>query len=302
MHVRTASVLASIAAFALAPSARADAKSECNAAFEQGQQTRDDGKYHTARESFLACSRPICPKVMVGLCTKWSREVDESMPTIVLAAKDSAGADVSDARVTADGTSIATSLDGKPIEIDPGSHKLRFEREGSDPVEQTVVIKAGEKLRNIRVTLKSGAPVAVDTTAHHDEDKPHMASGGGDGAHVATTIAFGVLAAGGLIGGIAFGFASQGDADSAAALRSGMPASTCVGAGGATQPCQDLSNAVDAQNRDGVLSITMYVVSGVFAAATLITWFAWPKAKTEHSAVSARFLFGPGFAGIGGKF
>lgn len=274
-----------------------DPKIECISAADQAQQARDDGKWRAARDGFVSCSRAACPKMVAASCTKWAREIEEGMPTVVLAAKDASGADLTDVRVTIDGAPLATVLDGKPVDVDPGAHKLRFSREGSEPAEQSVVVKAGEKLRSVSVVLHPSAiahtePVAPVVETH--------SQGHGDGAHIATTIVLGVIGAGALAGGIALGLSSQTDADTAAGLRAQMPPNACFGAGGSSASCQSLSNAVDAQNRDAAIAVTMYVVSGVFAAAAIVTFIAWPKHKTESS--SARVFIGPGSIGIGGTF
>ncbi len=276
------------------PAIAGDPKAECIASADQAQQARDDGRYRAAREAFASCSRSVCPKMVSASCTKWAREIEDGMPTVVLSAKDASGTDITDAHVTFDGAQLAASLDGRPVAVDPGSHKLRFERDGSEPAEQTVVIKAGEKLRSISVVLKA----AVVEVVHHDEHE-RVEKKSGDSGRAVVTVAFGVLAAGGLAGGVALAFASQGDSDSAAKIRMTMPANACVGSTSA--PCQSLSSAVDAENRDGAISVAMYVVGGVFAAAAVITWIVWPKpAKSE--GVTARLLVGPAFGGIGGTF
>jgi len=277
--------------------ARADTKTECIASADQAQQARDDGKYRAARDGFQQCSRSVCPKPVAASCTKWARDIAEGMPSVVLSVKDASGSDVSDVHVQFDGVPLASSLDGKPLDVDPGAHKLRFEREGSDPVEQNVVIKAGEKLRPINVILHATAPIPQTVTDEH----PSTTKKDGNTARTVTTVVFGVLAAGGLAGGMAMAFASQGDASTAATLRQGMPSNACVGTGGMTPSCQSLSSAVDAENRDGAISIAMYVTGGVLVAAALVTWFAWPKPKTE-AGVTARLIVGPGFGGIGGTF
>ncbi len=276
--------------------ARADTKTECIAAADQAQQARDDGKYRAARDGFQSCSRSVCPKPVVASCTKWARDIAEGMPSVVLGAKDASGSDLTDVRVSFDDTPLTSTLDGKPLDVDPGAHKLRFEREGSTPVEQNVVIKAGEKLRTISVVLRATAPISTAVPEHPSTDTKN-----GSAAKTVTTAVLGVLAAGGLSGGLAMAFASQGDASSAATIRSMMPTNACVGTGGTTMSCQSLSNAVDSENRDGAVSIVMYVTGGVLAAAALVTWFAWPKPKSE-GGITARLIVGPAFGGIGGTF
>jgi len=300
MHVksdtmRLAWATAAAIACSLPGAARAgDPKLECIGAADKGQQARDDGRYRAARESFATCGRSVCPKVVAASCTKWAREIDDAMPSLVLSAKDGSGADVSDVRVTFDGAPLASSLDGKPIDVDPGAHKLRFEHEGSAPVERDVVVKAGEKLREISVTFaaaEKATPVVV---------APVATSGGGNTGRTVATVVLGVLAGGALAGGVAFGLASQGDASTAASLRGGMPSTACTGAGASSSACQSLSSAVDAESRDATLGVVMYVGAGVLAAAAVVAWLVWPKPSGEHPTTTV--LLAPGFAGIGGTF
>ena len=56
--------------------------------------------------------------------------------------------DVTEVRVYLDGALVATQLDGKAIELDPGGHVLRFEHGGLPSVEERVlvVVKADPQL------------------------------------------------------------------------------------------------------------------------------------------------------------
>ncbi len=141
---------------------KASDKQSCIAAAEQGQSQRDDGQYRTARDSFLKCASDGCPRVIVQSCTKWLRELDESAPTIVLGAKDEQGNDLTDVKVTFDGAPFATELTGKPMTADAGEHVVRFERDGSVPVQQKLLLRAGEKARVVSVTLKAVGTEEVD--------------------------------------------------------------------------------------------------------------------------------------------
>jgi len=277
MH-RWVPLFSAMACASFSLTAHAD-KAACISAADQGQQLRDDGKYRAARERFVTCSKAECPKVVAGSCSQWLRDLDGSTPSLVLGAKDPAGGDLTDVRVSFDGDTLATSLDGKPVLVDPGSHRLRFERAGSEPVELTILIRAGEKNRGVAPTLRPPAPVKVADTATAPEVKPTT-----DGSQTARFAIGGTvlaLAAGALATGIYFGVSSQNDADQAAQIRAPMPTSACIGAGGSTPSCVSLASAVDAQNRDATLNVAMYVVSGVLAAAGVLTLVLWPKHKHE---------------------
>jgi hypothetical protein len=156
--------VASAAAVALAlGSARADGangseKDQCISAADQGQQLRDDNKYRLARDAFSRCARETCPVVVKRECGQWLHELDEKSPTVVLGAQDSKGNDLTDVNVTVDDTLLSTTLDGKPAPMDPGEHLFRYEAAGLPPIEEHVVIKAGEKNHVLKVQFKELPP------------------------------------------------------------------------------------------------------------------------------------------------
>jgi hypothetical protein len=282
---RRASIFACAAAALALPRAlraedKSDDKLQCLAASEQGQNQRDDGHYRAARESFLACARDACPKVIRQYCTRWVRDLDRDSPTVVLGARDSRGNDVTDVNVSLDGAPFATRLDGKPLEVDTGEHVLRFERPGGAPVEQKLVLRAGERARVVTVTLPSDEQPA-DTSAV-EASAPAIGPGESRRAesllssrNVATAaIALGALGAGGTA---AFFFVESGqNKDSAASLRSGLASNACSHAA-TTATCQSLGAKVDAQHRDATIGTTLLVGAGVLAAGAVATWLLWPQ-------------------------
>ena len=159
----TLSSLAGLAALTVSRSARADELATCVKASEVGQSLRDEGKYLRAREKFLVCSRDVCPAVVRRDCVGWLTEVDTSLPSVVISATDS-GHDVSDVKVTIDGTPVVGKLEGKPIPLDPGAHALHYEHAGQKPIDDQIVVRAGEKNRLVKVsfgTVPSAAPLAA---------------------------------------------------------------------------------------------------------------------------------------------
>ncbi len=130
-------------------------KKACVAEADQGQKLRSEGKLSLAREQFVRCSRDECPGPLRQDCAQWMNEVVASLPSVVVGARDSAGRDLVDVRVSIDGSEVASELDGKPISVDPGVHTFRYERAGSGPVEEKVVVRAGEKNRPLTVTFAS---------------------------------------------------------------------------------------------------------------------------------------------------
>jgi hypothetical protein len=94
---------------------------------------------------------------------------------VVLGARDAQGRDVMDVQVSIDGVLVANGLDGKAIEVDPGSHTFRFEARGAT-TEQAVLIREGEKGRSISVTL--GAPAAASPAAPVSQPTTQEQTGG----------------------------------------------------------------------------------------------------------------------------
>jgi hypothetical protein len=77
--------------------------------------------------------------------------------------------------VTLDGEPFATQLDGRPIEVDPGTHVLRGFFPGARTVELTVVVRATEKDRVIRLDLPRPAPVIPPPAPRAPEAPPSQA-------------------------------------------------------------------------------------------------------------------------------
>jgi serine/threonine-protein kinase len=82
--------------------------------------------------------------------------IEQATPSLVLAARDPVKAvDLSDVNVTIDGLSVTDHLDGKPVSVDPGAHTLVFTASKYVPEERKLLIGAGEKYRQVSVTLTS---------------------------------------------------------------------------------------------------------------------------------------------------
>jgi hypothetical protein len=161
--------------------ARADDKRVCIQASEQGQQLRDSGKYTQAQAAFTQCARDACPAIIHRDCTRWLWDLTQLWPSVVFGAKDPSGNDKTDVTVSSDGTPIASTLDGKPVQIDPGEHVFRFEAQGFPPVERTVLVRAGEKSRQVVAQLgdahgagagAKGAAPAATTAGKSDAPIP----------------------------------------------------------------------------------------------------------------------------------
>ena len=130
----------------------------CIASHVEAQRQQKAGKTRSARDALVACANPSCPTVLVDECTSLLAEVEKSVPTIVLEARDAAGNDLGAVRVSIGGQELTARLDGKALEIDPGEHTFRFETDGFSALDQTVIVREGDKNRRIGVVFSTQLP------------------------------------------------------------------------------------------------------------------------------------------------
>ena len=232
-----------------------DATQGCIKPSERGQSQRDEGKYRAARQSFIQCSRDLCPTVLLKMCMGWLQEIDQTAPTLVLGARDEQGHDVADVTVSFDGEPLTSRLDGRPIEVDTGEHVLRFEREHSLPVEEKLILRAGERARVVTVTFQSDTP--SQPTPPRDVETPAAAPAPvAWPRHVtAGAMLLGAVGAGGT--GLYFLLAASHDRQNATQMRSVLGFPRClqhVDVAGVPEPCRHrLRAAHRLQRSDGLL-------------------------------------------------
>jgi hypothetical protein len=159
--VVTTVIASSLSVLGVTSRAVAIEKDECVAAYESTQKLQQDGKLVDAREQALTCAQEGCPAVVRDQCTQFAVEIEKATPTVVLVVTDPDGKDVTDVTVTIDDQKVTDHLDGKPMPIDVGKHKLRFEASGFAPTEMDILARAGEHDRTVEVKL--GAAATTDT-------------------------------------------------------------------------------------------------------------------------------------------
>jgi hypothetical protein len=138
-------------------------KEACVDAHSRGQDAREQGKISLARKLFLTCAQNGCPAAVQGDCARFADDLTSLQPTVVFVARDGNGNDLPETTVYVDGALTLTTLDGKPHDIDPGNHVVKFSNGGKDEV-VTVVIGSGEKGRTVSAKFGSATPVAPTTT------------------------------------------------------------------------------------------------------------------------------------------
>ena len=95
-----------------------------------------------------------CPDLVQGDCARFADDLSRAQPTVNFVARDGNGNDLPHTTVYVDGMLVATRIDGKPHDIDPGNHIVKFSNGGKDEV-VTVVIGSGEKGRTVVGTFQA---------------------------------------------------------------------------------------------------------------------------------------------------
>jgi len=192
------------AAIALAPSASAapDDKKACSDAYDRAQSLRLKGKLQAARDQAALCTRDVCAEFIRIDCTTWLGQIEAGLPTVVFEVRDAAGKDTTAVSVTLDGKPWLTRLEGKARPIDPGTHALRFTIAGAPPIDQTVVVREGEKLKTVSVSFGATPPASslvappAPADAAVEEDATPVAP------WVIGGVGLGLLATGGILAAI----------------------------------------------------------------------------------------------------
>jgi hypothetical protein len=263
------------------PAGSGDPVTECIAASERGQSERDAGTYRRARQDFLVCAGDACPLVVAKSCAGWIRELDQTAPTVVLGAHDERGHDLDDVTVTFDGAPFASRLDGRPTEVDAGPHVLRFERAGSVPVEERVVLRAGEKARVVTVTLRSTVAETAVPDVEAEAPAPPPEEPALSARHVtAAALMLGALGASGA--GVYFLAQAGSESRSASSQRGSSPANACAGSGSSF--CGTLAQTVDQQHTDINVATSVFLGAGVLALGSVAAWWLWPRPTRSPAA------------------
>ncbi|MDP9034609.1 MAG: hypothetical protein M3O50_07355 [Myxococcota bacterium] len=151
-----------------------DLKRACVAQHEAGQLLRRAGKLSEARAAMHACAQETCPAAVSADCASWMDAVTAAIPSVVISAR-MGGQTEENVSVTVDGRLLASRLDGRPIELDPGLHTFRFDTPAQVSIEQQVTLAEGEKNRPVNLTLAQPEPVRRDAVPDTYRPVPTLA-------------------------------------------------------------------------------------------------------------------------------
>jgi hypothetical protein len=126
----------------------------CADAAERGQELRDARKLVEARPELVTCAQRECPSAIREPCNEWLADLDRRTPSIVVGAKDQEGRDIGAVRVTLDGAPLPATVTSAAHRINPGPHTLRAEAEGFEASSEEIMVREGEPVRVVSMTLK----------------------------------------------------------------------------------------------------------------------------------------------------
>lgn len=135
------------------------AVAECVAAHDSAGFLRLKERWLDARAAIQRCVDPACPIAIRSDCRTWREEIAATMPTLlVVVERDDDGRHP--VRLELDGRTLDLPEKLGPIEVLPGTHRLRFTLEGYPPVDVRVALAKGEKNHVVHARFERPKPAA----------------------------------------------------------------------------------------------------------------------------------------------
>jgi hypothetical protein len=200
------------------------------------------------------------------------------------------GEDVTDVKVLLGDEVLAESLDGRAVQMDPGTHSFVFESAKHGQKEAKVVIKEGQKAQSVEVEFAPDAPIAAATTNGAEPSGDSISTDDASGRRTIAYVLAGVGAVG--LGGFAyFGLSGKSEQD-------GLDCAD-------TKTCSDEDlDPIKKKYLYADISLGVGVIS--LGVATYLLLTKPTKESPVGEAKRVRFDVAPtrggGFAGISGRF
>lgn len=290
--------LAAFAGFTLvATSARAaGTKEACIDASERAQKLVDQGRLREARTGFLACAQASCPEAVRSDCQAQFAELKKKIPSVIVRARDASGSDVAGGTVSLDGTSLGV-LDGKTIDLDPGTHELALTLPDGRSFHRQIVVAAGEPTRDIafdasaRASLETPPPTAPRATQWSAVRTAGMVTTIVGGVGLGASVVFFVLTQTFQSNAVAL----QGRSASCPMLSPQPPDMPGNYDANCQQAISDHAQALTAQD----LSLALLIGGGAVLATGLVLFIVGGNKPAPASALRVTPMVGPTFAGLG---
>lgn len=102
----------------------------CEASLSHAKQLTDSGRLRDSLAEFAQCTLPKCSEAIRQECSQLLDATKSRGPQVVFDVKDSQGVDAHDVRIEMDGELLAAKIDGSPLSVDPGLHRVTFQISG----------------------------------------------------------------------------------------------------------------------------------------------------------------------------
>ncbi len=131
----------------------------CAKSYQEAREHLEAGRLRQARGGFTGCAKTSCGGVTSQLCLSGLQRLERDTPSVIAVVKDGSGADLVDVRVSVDGELVASHIDGRSLDVDPGMHEFSFSSDLGGTHTERVLILEGQRNRVISVVL-AGVPAA----------------------------------------------------------------------------------------------------------------------------------------------
>ncbi|HEY6556797.1 MAG TPA: hypothetical protein VI072_05975 [Polyangiaceae bacterium] len=249
---------------------------------QQGQLT--EALVHYARAEALIAAGAAAPDVQQLLATRQA-SLKERVPKITLVLPK----DPAPTALQVDGEARPLPTSDEPLILDAGAHRIELRAAQQNvSLVRAVTIKEGQHLTlqlewPPRRAPPPARPQAVKSAPSPSEREREAPS---NVARTAVLIGSATLAVAGVGWGIAFTRAANMKADDADAVEDEIGSEQQVCRPPAEHgDCGELGDAVDGEHKYRNLALGSFVAGGVFAAATVGTWFLWKPSSSAPKAV-----------------
>jgi hypothetical protein len=257
----------------------------CVANHERSQVRRNDGDLLAARSAALACSQAECPAIVRNDCLQWFAEVDRDLASVVITVR--AGADDVEATIYVDGQKQPEQAYGKTLELNPGRHHFRMERQGKAAQERDVMLAPRDKERQVLFQIAAPQTPATDTAPARSVAMKRPVP----------LVTF-------VLGGTALALAAGGGVLGALSLSDRSDRAKPATEGGCSPYCTD--DEISPVKNKALGADILFGLSAATGAAALLTYLWRPEvpinAGARAPALGIGVARGAGFASIGGHF
>src|SRR5579859_1272577 len=127
----------------------------CSNVYNDGLELEDQGKLLRAREVLLSGAKARCIAPVRQACRRRYDQLAAEIPSVVPIAMTEEGDPLDDVQVAIDNQIVASRLDGRSLQLDPGLHEFAYSVDGKVVAAEKIMIVQGQRNRPISITIKA---------------------------------------------------------------------------------------------------------------------------------------------------